>query len=130
MSAPQNERPDLTRRRPRPAADESVDPVDYRAPATEAPAARPPATGSVENPARVEPQQSTPAAKTTTKPAAKPAGQLTRSPGRPRRDPSVPFSTRLSPEVLELVDRAVANGEGGGVIRNVVEEAIRARWGN
>jgi hypothetical protein len=33
-------------------------------------------------------------------------------------------------DVLNLIDEAVANGEGGGVIRNVVEEAIRARWGN
>lgn len=130
MSAPQNERPDLTRRRPRPAADESVDPVDYRAPATASAAAPAPAAVTVETPARVKPQQSTPVAKTSTKPAAKVPDQPTRSPGRPRRDPSVPFSTRLSPEVLELVDRAVANGEGGGVIRNVVEEAIRARWGN
>ena len=129
MSAPQDERPDLTRRRPRPAADESVDPVDYRAPAA-APAAPTPTVAPVESSARVEAPRSTPAAKPVTKPTAKAAAQPTRSPGRPRRDPSVPFSTRLSPEVLELVDRAVANGEGGGVIRNVVEEAIRSRWGN
>lgn len=122
MSVPQDERPDLTRRRPRPAADESVDPVDYRATTGAATAV------SSQVPARTDSLGL--ASASSFKAASKVTNQTPRSPGRPRRDPSVPFSTRLSPDVLELVDRAVANGEGGGVIRNVVEEAIRSRWGN
>ena len=120
----QEDRPSLEsrkRRTPRPAADESVDPIDYR-PTEASPATVQPIIPSTPN----EPVAETPAALPTTHtspPAAAPRG-------RPRREVTLPFSTRLSVEVLDLIDAAVANGEGGGVIRNVVEEAIRARWGN
>jgi hypothetical protein len=77
---------------------------------------------------------STPDEPVAEKPAALPTTHtsppLAAPRGRPRREVTLPFSTRLSVEVLDLIDAAVANGEGGGVIRNVVEEAIRARWGN
>ena len=120
----QEDRPSLEsrkRRTPRPAPDESVDPIDYRpteaAPATVQPT--PPPTPPV-------PVAETPAS-LPIPPAASPAPTPR---GRPRREVTLPFSTRLSVDVLNLIDEAVANGEGGGVIRNVVEEAIRARWGN
>jgi hypothetical protein len=99
------------RRLPQPAPDEAVDPIDYRRPET------------------------VPSLPTTSRPAVavqasaklNPIGTLR---GRPRREVTVSFATRLSPEVADLIDQAVANGEGGGVIRNGVEEAIRARWGS
>lgn len=91
------ERPASLKRPPRPAPDENVDPVDAPAPAP----ASPPAA-----PAEV--------------PAAAPAP-------RRKREITVPFSTRLSPETLDLIDQATA--QTGQTIRGVVEEAIRARWG-
>jgi hypothetical protein len=40
---------------------------------------------------------------------------------------TVPFSTRLALDVQDLIDAAVDGGEG--TIRSVVEEAIRAKYG-
>ena len=105
MSDQKPERPgDLrTRRRPQAAADERVDPVDYRQ--TE------PVPTPVPTPA--------PASLNATPPAPRR--------GRPRREVTVPFSTRLALDVQDLIDAAVDGGEG--TIRNVVEEAIREKWG-
>ena len=117
----QEERPSLEsrkRRTPRPAADESVDPIDYR-PTEPSPVTVQPAT-----PAEAVAETPTPLSMPHTSPS--PAAPR----GRPRREVTLPFSTRLSVDVLDLIDEAVANGEGGGIIRNVVEEAIRARWGH
>jgi len=108
MSEQQQDRPtDLrARRRPQPAPDERVDPVDYR--------------------------QGTPAsaAGTTPAPAPAPAAAPAAAPrrGRPRRESTIPFSTRLAPDVVELIDNAVASGEGEGAIRGVIEDAVRARY--
>jgi hypothetical protein len=92
-----------SRRRPQAAADERVDPVDYR--------------------------QTEPAP--TPVPAQAPAPTSPKAPaprrGRPRREVTVPFSTRLALDVQDLIDAAVDGGEG--TIRNVVEEAIREKWG-
>jgi hypothetical protein len=108
------ERPDLSRRRkPQPASDERVDPVDYRQPAAPSPAATP-----------VAPILPTPSADPTPAPVA-PAQR-----GRPRREVTVPFSTRLSPDVLDLIDAAVTAGGNGTTIRGVVETAIREKYGN
>ena len=123
----QDERPSLDlrkRRTPRPAADESVDPIDYRPAEDHEAAKRPENTGADSAPPAAEVTAKTPA---TPPPISIPA---TSPRGRPRREVTLPFSTRLSVDVLNLIDEAVANGEGGGVIRNVVEEAIRARWGS
>jgi hypothetical protein len=104
----QQERPDLNRRRrPQPAPDERVDPVDYRQAASPAP---------VETTTAV-------AAKQTSAVAA-PAQR-----GRPRREVTVPFSTRLSPDVFDLIDAAVASGVDGTTIRAVLEAAIREKYG-
>lgn len=106
MTDSQEERPATLRRTPRPAADEAVDPVDSRPPAVSPPGVAAPAT----------------------LPAAG-AQQLPDSPAPPRRrgrEVTVPFSTRLSPEIIELVDQAAA--ETGYTIRAVVEEALRHRW--
>jgi hypothetical protein len=101
----QQERPDLSRRRkPQPAQDERVDPVDYRQ--------RPVAAA--------KPQTPPPAAVTTPTPTVQR--------GRPRREVTVPFSTRLAPDVLDLIDAAVAAGDDGATIRGVVEAAIRAKY--
>ena len=106
MSDQQQDRPtDLrARRRPQPASDERVDPVDYR---------QVPPT-----PAGATPESA---------PAAEPAAVPRR--GRPRREVTIPFSTRLAPDVVELIDNAVASGGGEGTIRGVIEDAIRARYG-
>jgi hypothetical protein len=40
---------------------------------------------------------------------------------------TVPFSTRLALDVQDVIDAAVDGGEG--TIRNVVEEAIREKYG-
>lgn len=105
MSEQKPERPgDLrTRRRPQAAADERVDPADYRQ--TE------PVPTPVPTPA--------PASLNATPPSPRR--------GRPRREVTVPFSTRLALDVQDLIDAAVDGGEG--TIRNVVEEAIREKWG-
>jgi len=112
MSDQQQDRPtDLrARRRPQPAPDERVDPVDYRQSASAAPTVPAPAPA--------------PAPAPTPEPAAAPRR------GRPRREATIPFSTRLAPDVVELIDNAVASGEGEGTIRSVVEDAVRARFGN
>jgi hypothetical protein len=49
--------------------------------------------------------------------------------GRPRREVTVPFSTRLSPDVFDLIDAAVASGVDGTTIRAVLEAAIREKYG-
>jgi hypothetical protein len=104
----QQERPDLNRRRrPQPAPDERVDPVDYRQEATSA---------LVEAP--------TAATVTHTPPVTAPAQR-----GRPRREATVPFSTRIAPDVYDLLDAAVAAGVDGTTIRAVLEAAIREKYG-
>lgn len=118
MSTPKDDRPDLTRRRPRPAPDERVDPVDYRGSVPITPLT--PQEETARTPAAQERSE-------IKRSKAEPAQRATKI-GRPRRDPTINFSTRLSPEIIELIDKAVARGEGDGVIRNVVEEAIRFRW--
>lgn len=104
MSDQQQDRPDLSRRRkPQAAPDERVDPVDYRQ------------NAPTPQPAAVAPQAS-----------ATTAGAAPRR-GRPRREVTVPFSTRLAPDVLDLIDAASA-AEDGGTIRSVVEAAIREKY--
>lgn len=51
-----------------------------------------------------------------------------RRPGRPRREVTVPFSTRLTPETLQMIDEAAEREDL--TIRAVIEQAIAARWGN
>lgn len=106
MSDQKPERPgDLrTRRRPQAAADERVDPVDYR---------------------QTEPA---PTSKLTPAPATTNATPPAPRRGRPRREVTVPFSTRLALDVQDLIDAAVDRGDG--TIRSVVEEAIREKYGS
>jgi hypothetical protein len=104
------------RRRAQPAPDERIDPVDYR---REPEVAPPPAAAPAATPAVVPAAVSTPVA------AAAPAP----SRGNTRREVTIPFSTRLAPDVLELIDRAVSEGrdtcDGPQTQRAVVEKAIR-----
>lgn len=101
----QAERPTSLRRTPRPAPDDRVDPVDYRAPA------------------------SAPSTSSTTTARSVAAGESSSVPrrGRPRRELTAQFSTRLTPDVIALIDQA-ADREGT-TIRDVVEQAIRRTWG-
>ncbi|PPF91293.1 hypothetical protein C5C03_00260 [Clavibacter michiganensis] len=103
MSSNLPERPDALRRnrRPVPAADERVDPVDYRATPDETPAVE-------ERPQKIAP-------------AVRAMGS--------RRETALPFSTRLATDVLDLIDQARAAGEGDGKVRHVVEKAIRDTYG-
>lgn len=91
----------LVRRGPRPAPDEKVDPVEPVPPA------------------RPQVQQ----------PVAEVVAQSTKKIGRPagRREVTVPLGTRLSIEVMQVLDEAVA--EHGVSIRAAVEQAILSRWG-
>lgn len=108
MSDQKPERPgDLrSRRRPQAAPDERIDPVDYRQ--------------SDPQPDLNSPRAASPIAPPS---AAAPVPRR----GRPRREVTVPFSTRLALDVQDLIDAAVDGGEE--IIRSVVEEAIRARYG-
>ena len=122
MSDSKEDRPaDLkVRRRPRPAPDERVDPVDYRQPDA---GIRPEALHAPDSVKTIP--SDLPAS--TSAPQSNAIAPVRR--GRPRREVTVPFSTRLAPDVLELIDNAVASTDSGGTIRSVVEEAIRARYG-
>lgn len=113
MTDTQPERPaDLrARRRAQPAPDERIDPIDYRR----------------------DPESATP---TAAAPEVALAGSApvaesapTPSRGNTRREVAIPFSTRLAPDVLELIDRAVTEGrdtgDGPQTQRAVVEKAIR-----
>jgi hypothetical protein len=122
MSDSNEDRPaDLkVRRRPRPAPDERVDPVDYRQPDVGERAERADAPQGVKTiPSDIPVSPSAPQSDVVA-PVRR---------GRPRREVTVPFSTRLAPDVLELIDNAVASSDSGATIRAVVEEAVRARYG-
>lgn len=102
MTEEMKDRPSaLVRRGPRPAPDEKVDPVEVT------PAARPQA-----------PRPTAEVITSSTKKIGRPAG---------RREITVPLGTRLSVEVMQVLDDAVA--EHGVSIRAAVEQAILSRWG-
>lgn len=101
MTDEMKDRPaDLVRRGPRPAPDEKIDPVEF-------------ASTSREQLEAVQPKVVTPSAKKIGRPAG-------------RREITVPLGTRLSIEVMQVLDEAVA--ETGMSIRAVVEQAIISRW--
>ena len=99
------ERPvSLARRRPRPAPDEHIDPIDYTPPA--------PAT---------TPQSATPAVST---PAEEPtAAAPKRGRGRPRREPTIQLGVRVAQDVSDLIEELT---EHDGTARAVIENAVRA----
>ena len=106
----QPERPaSLARRRPRPAPDEHIDPVDYTPPRTTTPQ---PATQEVSSP----PLQATPAAEP---PSAAPK----RGRGRPRREPTIQLGVRVAQDVSDLIEELT---EHDGTARAVIENAVRA----
>lgn len=92
--------PSLTRRGPRPAPDEAVDPVHFVP----------------------DPQQDRGLAATPPEPTE----AVVRSSKR-KRELTFPFSTRLSQEVQAILDEAVDSE--GITVREAVEQAIRSRWG-
>jgi hypothetical protein len=118
MTDTQPDRPaDLrARRRAQPAPDERIDPVDYR---RESESATQPAAAPAPTPAAAPTAVSTPVAPSAPAPSR----------GNTRREVAIPFSTRLAPDVLELIDRAVSEGrdtgDGPQTQRAVVEKAIR-----
>ena len=98
------ERPaSLQRRRPRPAPDEHIDPVDYT------------------------PQQSTsqqvsfPPVRAT--PVAEPPVAPKRGRGRPRREPTIQLGVRVAQDVSDLIEELT---EYDGTARAVIENAVRA----
>ncbi|NQX10395.1 hypothetical protein HQQ80_02015 [Microbacteriaceae bacterium VKM Ac-2855] len=118
------DRPASLRRKPRPAADEKVDPVDYQpAAATIQPAAvEPTPEPAVE---QGEPILTERSAHVTPVDAA----PTTARRGRPRgREVTIPFSTRVAQDVSELIDDTVARE--GITQRSVIEMAVRAYWGS
>ncbi len=105
------ERPaSLARRRPHPAPDEHIDPVDYT---PLAPATTPqPATLVVSSP----PVQAAPVAEPTT--VAPKRGR-----GRPRREPTIQLGVRVAQDVSDLIEELT---EHDGTTRAVIENAVRA----
>lgn len=98
------ERPaSLQRRRPRPAPDEHIDPVDYTPPAT------------------VTPQPATPPVRTA--PVAEPPATPKRGRGRPRREPTIQLGVRVAQDVSDLIEELT---EHDGTARAVIENAVRA----
>lgn len=93
--------PALTRRGPRPAPDETVDPVHF-----------------VPSPVQDQAPAVAPEPKQQTSPKA----------ARRKRELTFPFSTRLSQDVQETLDQAVESE--GITVREAVEQAIRSRWGS
>ena len=106
----QLERPaSLARRRPRPAPDEHIGPVDYTPPA---PATTQPVVQQVSTP----PVQAAPAAEPT---AAAPK----RGRGRPRRETTIQLGVRVAQDVSDLIEELT---EHDGTARAVIENAVRA----
>jgi len=106
----QPERPaSLARRRPRPAPDEHIDPVDYTPPRASSPQ---PATPQVSSPP-------VPAAPAVEPPVAAPKGGR----GRPRREPTIQLGVRVAQDVSDLIEELT---EHDGTARAVIENAVRA----
>ncbi len=106
MTEAMKDRPaSLTRRGPKPAPDEAIDPVDA-APQprtlTTPPSFAPPAEAPAQN------------VKTTARPSK-------------RREVTIPLGTRLSVPVMDVLDQAVL--DYGITIREALEQAIMSRWG-
>lgn len=109
----------LQRRRPKPAPDESIDPVDYQASV----AASAPSAAAVTSNPRIDERTSA-----VTSPPLEPATPMPPRRGRPRgRELTVPFSTRISQDVSELID-AISDDQGV-TQRSVIEIAVREYWG-
>ena len=105
----QPERPaSLARRRPRPAPDEHIDPVDYTPPRATSPQSATPVVSS-------PPVQAAPAAETTAAPK--------RGRGRPRREPTIQLGVRVAQDVSDLIEELT---EHDGTARAVIENAVRA----
>ncbi|WP_424348037.1 hypothetical protein [Kocuria sp. CH-021] len=104
------ERPaSLARRRPRPAPDEHIDPVDYTPPR-----ATPPQLAT--------PQVSSPPIQAA--PVAEPAvAAPKRGRGRPRREPTIQLGVRVAQDVSDLIEELT---EHDGTARAVIENAVRA----
>lgn len=98
----QSDRPTSLKRAPKPAADNNVDPITST------------------------PVEGTPERVPETTPAASPAAPAPKA-RRGGREITVPLSTRLSEQVIEILDTAVATE--GITVRAALEDAIRTRWG-
>ncbi len=105
----QPERPaSLARRRPRPAPDEHIDPVDYTPPRA------------------TSPQLATPVVSSPpvhTAPAAEPPAALKRGRGRPRREPTIQLGVRVAQDVSDLIEELTEHDD---TARAVIENAVRA----
>lgn len=109
----------LRRRRPTPAPDESIDPVDYQ---TKPAPTVSNAAGSTRDVRSLDRPPMMPS------PAFEPAAPSPSRRGRPRgRELTVPFSTRISQDISELID--ATSDEQGLTQRSVIEIAVREYWG-
>ncbi|MCC5781707.1 hypothetical protein CRM73_01855 [Kocuria sp. CCUG 69068] len=100
------ERPaSLARRRPRPAPDEHIDPVDYT----------PPAPATPQPPVQQVPSPRVQASPTAVAPK--------RGRGRPRREPTIQLGVRVAQDVSDLIEELT---EHDGTARAVIENAVRA----
>lgn len=113
----QLERPASLKRPPKPAADDKVDPIDTT---PEAPQLRESPSSAPAGPA---PQSNSKKAEAEATTASAP-----RTVGAGRREVTVPISTRVAPDVVTLLDEAVARE--GITFRAAVEAAVRRTWGS
>ncbi len=153
MTEELRERPaTLQRRMPRPAPDESVDPVDYTpillptapaGPAENMKASTPTVaekvstqgadaaseiaeTAAVTDTATTSPNADAKTARPKAAAKSKPAPKAPAPPRAARREVTYPVSTRVSQEILDLLYSAV---ESEGIsVREAIEQGIRARW--
>lgn len=129
------ERPASLRRAPRPAADEGTDPIDFIPPSITAARDRVERSDGVDldakEPTTIAAERAAPGVETPLAPTAevaRPETIRTGRVGRPRqRDVAVAFSTRVSIDVLDLIEDTVVRT--GLTQRAIVEEAIRSKWG-
>ncbi|WP_147915225.1 hypothetical protein [Ruania zhangjianzhongii] len=115
------ERPASLRRRPRPAADESVDPIDPRPT---------PTTATQQAPAI--PQQKAPTSKPGPTADLSPARAMPTASPPAARAATVQLSVRVAPDVVQLLDAAVSAARARGerlTQRAAIEQAIRRVWG-
>lgn len=115
----QMERPTSLKRPPRPAPDSDVDPI-----ATDP---EPQAATSITNDGSVALTTQATTNNTLPEPPASPTMLTTQSHRRGGREVTVPISTRVAPDVVELLDSAVARE--GITFRAAVEQAVRQAWG-
>lgn len=120
----QQDRPTSLRRAPRPARDESIDPIDTR-PSSDATPSPAEASDSPAAAEAVAPEPPAAPARSTSQPKSAATAPAAR--GR-RKEPTVQLGARISIDVDAILSGAVDSGRAPS-IRAALEEAIRKTWG-